>query len=89
MSWNEDKRIFEISLKQKEESRWVQLLILMAKEDFNSAKYNSEIMYDLRKQETKNKEYNQSYSLKEIYNLVSEGLLLAKCKILSKIISRG
>ena len=37
-------------------------------------------------EENKKKDFNsfQSLSLKDIYGLVSEGLLLAKCKLLSK-----
>jgi hypothetical protein len=52
MTWNEKHKIYEINLKhpsQKEETKWVQVLVLMAKGDYSSAAYNAEKMIELRK----------------------------------------
>ncbi len=62
----------------------------MAKGDYSSANYNAEKMLELRKHqidENKRRDYsnNQVLPLKDIYGLVSEGLLLAKCKLISKL----
>lgn len=92
MSWNERYKIYEINLKhpsQREETKWVQVLVLMAKGDYSSASFNAEKMLELRKQtieENKKRDYsnNQTLPLKDIYGLVSETLLLAKCKLISK-----
>jgi len=36
-------------LKQREEAKWVQVLVLIAKGDYTSAAYNAEKMFELRK----------------------------------------
>jgi len=95
MSWNERYKIYEINLKhpsQREETKWVQVLVLMAKGDYSSASFNAEKMLELRKQtieENKKRDYsnNQTLPLKDIYGLVSETLLLAKCKLISNHLS--
>ena len=63
----------------------------MGKGDYSSASFNAEKMLELRKQtieENKKRDYsnNQTLPLKDIYGLVSETLLLAKCKLISKLI---
>lgn len=47
--WNEQFKIFEVSLKQREDQKWVQVLILMAKGDINSATINAERLFEQRK----------------------------------------
>lgn len=61
----------------------------MAKGDYSSAGYNAERMLELRKhaiEESKRRDYsnNQNWALKDIYGVVTESLLLAKCKLISK-----
>eukprot|EP00347_Sterkiella_histriomuscorum_P018564 403345037 len=93
MKWNEKHKFYQINLTQKGEARWVQVLILLAKQDYYSATINAEEMFKLRKmtiEENKKKDYNnsQTLGLRDIYGLVSEGLLLAKCKILRSDVSK-
>jgi hypothetical protein len=61
----------------------------MAKGDYASANYNAERMLELRKhaiEENKRRDFNsnQNWALKDIYAVVTESLLLAKCKMISK-----
>ena len=97
LNYNEHLKIYEINLHQKEDSKWTQILVLMAKGDYTSATYNAEKMLEYRKttiEEQKKREYStstalngQGLNLKDIYGLVCEGLLLAKCKLISNYIS--
>ena len=61
MNWNEKLKIFEINLKQREEARWVQILVLLSKGDYTSATYNAEKMLEIRKlniEENKKRDYS-------------------------------
>jgi hypothetical protein len=52
MTWNEKYKVYEINIKhpsQKDETRWIQVLVLLAKGDYSSATYNAERMLDFRK----------------------------------------
>ena len=49
MRFDEAHKVYEINLKQREEARWVQVLVLLAKGDYSSAAFNANRMIQQRK----------------------------------------
>jgi|LauGreDrversion4_2_1035121.scaffolds.fasta_scaffold3858527_1 hypothetical protein len=49
MRFDEVHKVYEINLKQREEARWVQVLVLLAKGDYASSAFNAHRMIQQRK----------------------------------------
>jgi hypothetical protein len=49
MRFNENLKVYEINMKQRDEAKWVQVLCLLAKGAYSSAIYNADQMVKIRR----------------------------------------